>query len=339
MLVGRACACPAVFHLRCIKVVVGSGVTEGTLTVPQLAAGLAISAQGKVEVLVSKAYVEAIREIGDVRTQDLLVATVNHAVVVNIFILEVARFQSISYGNGVGRTLFGSLVNAYYLITIVRVHLFTDFLYSLSTTNHAGTVFQVSHLIVQVSHVGTNAVREVFAYLVCPVQRQFHTGVEDNAIVAGNGRALHREGRRNYGIVRHTAVPVDITAQAIVQRSEVHADVSLLHHFPCQPTEVGGIGKAINSDVVAEYATYRSNAGKTCTGCHLVVTQLTPAGTQLQVVEDILVFHERLLRKHPCTTNGGEVAPLLIVLGRTIGTEREHQHIFVIVVVVQTGEV
>ena len=34
-----------------------------------------------------------------------------------------------------------------------------------------------------------------------------------------------------------------------------------------------------------------------------------------------------------------EVAPFVVVLGRAVGTEGEHQHVLVVVVVIQSGEI
>ena len=191
----------------------------------------------------------------------------------------------------------------------------------------------------QIREVDTDVVIEVLADFVVPVQGEVDTGIQNLSVVACQQLSAHRELGRNHGVVGQAVVPVDVGIQAVLQRAEVDAHVGFVHYFPTQPAEVGGVDESVDGGIGAEYGLYVLYACETCTGGNLVVTQLTPAGTQLHVVEDVLVLHERFLRDDPCGTDGGEVAPFVVVLGRAVGTESEHQHVLVVVVIVQPGEI
>ena len=191
----------------------------------------------------------------------------------------------------------------------------------------------------QIREIDADVVIEVLANLVVPVQGEVDTGIQNLSVVACQQLSAHRELGRNHGVVGQAVVPVDVGIQAVLQRAEVDAHVGFVHYFPTQPAEVGGVDESVDGGIGTEYGLYVLYACEACTGSNLVVTQLTPAGTQLHVVEDILVLHKRFLGDDPCGTDGGEVAPFVVVLGRAVGTEGEHQHVLVVVVVIQSGEI
>ena len=119
--VGVACAStvPAVFVLSTVEVVVRCCVAERALAVPEFATCLAVAADVEVESLPLEAEVEAVSHIRNVAAEALLVATVDCAVAVHVFILEVARHEFVSHCDWVGCTFFRSLVDANHLVAVV----------------------------------------------------------------------------------------------------------------------------------------------------------------------------------------------------------------------------
>src|SRR5690606_13472551 len=74
-------------------------------------------------------------------------------------------------------------------------------------------------------------------------------------------------------------------------------------------------------------------------GRDLVVTQLAPAGPQLEEVYEIDTVHERLLRHHPSQTHGREVPPRFLVFVRAVGPHRTIHKVAVAEIVCDPGKV
>ena len=79
-------------------------------------------------------------------------------------------------------------------------------------------------------------------------------------------------------------------------------------------------------------------------GCEVVTTGETPAGTNLQEVDEFsqfAVLEESLFADYPTGRQGGECSPIVLrgKLGRGIRTEQELKQVTVGVSVVQTSDV
>ena len=191
----------------------------------------------------------------------------------------------------------------------------------------------------QPAEVGADLVAEVLGETLVPVQGHVHTHVKDLCPVACHGGVLHRACGTDHGVAGQTIVPVDVAGEVVVGGGEVQADVGLVDGLPAEPAEGRTVDVAVEGVVGAEHGTCRSAGCIACTGCNLVVTELAPAGTKLQVLEEVLVLHEVLVGDYPGCTYRGEEAPRLVVLRTAVLAEGYHEQVLVGVVVVETCEV
>lgn len=155
-----------------------------------------------------------------------------------------------------------------------------------------------------------------------------------------HGRAVSRRiGQRDVEeqVFRLLAVIVGGHAQAVVEERHVETDVELLGLLPRQ-AEVGQrrSERSARTGIDARHAVSTERV----VIIDVVVTRQTVAQAEFQLVE-LLDVPELLLGNDPAGRNSGEIAPA-VILGeerRTVGAHGEAQHVFLLVVVVQTSEI
>ena len=86
----------------------------------------------------------------------------------------------------------------------------------------------------------------------------------------------------------HSVEVVGINIQAALQSREIETCVDFIYNLPLQPAEICIILIA-RENSISEYTRSTITGGDRCeaiTCCYVVVTQLTPAGTNLQIVDN-----------------------------------------------------
>ena len=142
-------------------------------------------------------------------------------------------------------------------------------------------------------------------------------------------------------VVRHPAVEVQFAGEAVFEHGEVGTDVPLGHHLPHQVVLIYRLGADSVVQSVAEYggsAHTRGGGDAHVVGGHVVVTQHTPAGAQLQEVEIADTLHEVFVGDVPTQTHGREEAPLLLILGAAVCAEGHGSKVFFLIVVSTSGK-
>ena len=106
-------------------------------------------------------------------------------------------------------------------------------------------IVHLGHGVLVVGHIDGDAIREVFAHLVVPVQGQLNAGILYRARIVGHG-GESRGG--SYGDIDQQVfcqllVPVEGQAQATVQETGIQSEIQLFRGFPGQfiVGQTGGI--------------------------------------------------------------------------------------------------
>ena len=170
-------------------------------------------------------------------------------------------------------------------------------------------IVDLGNLVAVVGHVPVHAIVEVAANLVVPVKCDFKTG-----ITYGTGvLPLRREARGSWNlnlyeqILRLLVVPVHRSAQATIQEAGIDTEVGLLRSFPfkiiigktAQISTLSRILLGVSEGVVAVISIREcSQIAKGI--ANILITILTPAGTELQEVKPRSCgLHEFLVADHP----------------------------------------
>ena len=362
VVVGGSFAVPVVVHLSGVVAPLAVGVAA--VGAEHLLAEHAVAAHGKVESLVVDREVEADVPVGVRIAGHNLVEVVDDAVVVLVDELQVT-------GNHVvhDRAVAGRLPGIDFILVLENavsgvgpevtdrvadlgaVHLGDALDYVGAAVDDALIVGDTGNPVLVVGGVGTDAVGEVLAAGVCPVEGELDTGVADVTTVdiRGVGAEVSHDRGVHQPVLGILPVPVEGDIEAAVEQAGVEAEVKLLGSFP---RDVGvrqlvGIstgsgvlrGRAGIEGVTAVGRTYR-NRGEVLEIVDVAVTVLAPAAAQLQEVDEVVVVPPRLVGNHPAGGDGGEGAPAVTAheVGGTIVTEDQGEHVALVVVVVDTTE-
>ena len=176
----------------------------------------------------------------------------------------------------------------------------------------------------------------------------FNTHIAHLTLVSLDGADSCRTGRQRYphqhigGIF---IVPVKGKTQTVMEQRPVESDICLSRGFPGEigVTErtlavsrhrmlVTGLPPVLPVDTVSLQV---SVIAYTC-----LVTGLSPTTTNLEIIDPVDIFHERLTGDTPSSTNGREETPAVLRSQFTgaIGTEVRRDDIPAIVVITETSE-
>lgn len=206
----------------------------------------------------------------------------------------------------------------------------------------AGTVLETLEGVLDEGDVEVGGPAEVAVLDIDAVDVDFKTAVSDFADIlplrTETGDVCEFLGKEKVlGILDEE---VGGNVEAVVEETEVETNVGSCGAFPFQVLVGELLGVENGDELLAEaelavgIKVHREVVGDA------VVTYLAPAGAELEIREDGLIFHEVFVRDTPCSGERGEVAPL-VGLGeysRTVGTDGRGEEVAAVVVVVRTGE-
>ena len=144
-------------------------------------------------------------------------------------------------------------------------------------------------------------------------------------------------------IVRCLLEVIRCNLQAALEKSEVKTHVPVLHGFPLQ-VSVSDTAHSRTDDAVwsfTEYIGCCTDRAEVCRVVDVLVTNLTPTSTDLDVIKHLLVLHELLAGKAISSRYRWEGSPFVVLgeLGRTIHTDRCCEVVLLCVVVHHTSQV
>ena len=208
----------------------------------------------------------------------------------------------------------------------------------------------LGHFVLVVGNVVADVVLEVVAYLVVPVEGHFNTGILDRTgVLQLRGEASRRRHRnRHEQVFGLLLVPVEIEAKLSGQQTCVKADVELFRRFPRKVFVGKTRERGTAHGRVFGVAERIVAVGVVCKGglvleCgDVLVTVLTPAGTQFQEVNHVFHrLHEAFVADDPAGRERREVAPALSGSEHrgTVAADDCRQHVLFGVVIVHTTEV
>ena len=178
------------------------------------------------------------------------------------------------------------------------------------------------HLVTVAGHIPVDAVVEILANSIVPVECEFHTRVAHGARIlplgvlnACRGRYLHLH-KQVFGLL---IIPVKRCSQPTAKEAGVNTEVGLLGCFPCQvgigqTCEIGSLCGTILDIAKRVAAKVAIDEGRQIAEAvaYILITVLSPAGTKFQEIEPTgCGLHKPLIANHPTGTDRREVAPLL----------------------------
>ena len=218
----------------------------------------------------------------------------------------------------------------------------------LGTANDTVLVLlgQLQYLILNKGDVSTYVNLPILGLVHINVARNLHTTVRDYThILGGNTLSAVGGGSTCRQWVIHVEQQVLITLVEVldievqtIKHATLDSDTPRLSGFPLQVL----VGQLCNPQ--GSLAIVASGVVK----CHIaivarsgIVTHLTIVGTQLQVVNPVVLLHPLLVADYPAGTSTPEVTPTGIAckLRRTIATERELDVIATVVAITHTSQV
>ena len=155
----------------------------------------------------------------------------------------------------------------------------------------------------------------------------------------------YRDGHRVQQVGGLTIVAIEAGRDAVVEETEVETCVPCSRCLPFQVWVVGirthGVVVCATEGVLGIRVTDDIERGVAEVATDILLTSLTPAEAELELIPPCEILHELLFVDLPGQCHRGEVAPVVVLreLRGTIGTERCRQHVAVEQRVVQTTEV
>lgn len=189
------------------------------------------------------------------------------------------------------------------------------------------------------------------------VEREFETAVTDIAVVDPHLviTARQRQVFLTQQIGSVLVVVIHRHAQAAFEKGEVDTQVPLAGRFPPQI----GVGNAAPEDIavigafaagfiaradgrlpfVREPVFLGSVAVERLVRRNALIARNSPAGPDLELIENVELLHPRLIVEFPAHGARREIAPLVVFaeFRRTVGTHGEREEIFIVEHVVQTA--
>ena len=185
---------------------------------------------------------------------------------------------------------------------------------------------------------------EVLGLDIRRVQREVETVVGDLAdIVLGSG--ITGDGRQRDGedqAVGIVLINIEDAGKAAAPEGEVDTGIHLRRRFPTdgivregRRRDIGGLSRG----AIVDRTGSQQVLGAVRTD--RIVTGLTPAETEFQLAEEILILHERLLVDSPTEGDGREAVPFVALaqLGGAVITIGEREEVAVLVAVGDAGHV
>ena len=293
---------------------------------------------GEVPVLVLQVDVQAPGEVGHGAVDPFLVLLVDNSVLVEVLPADAAEAGTVL--GGVVVYLVLTLEDAVIDVADLCAKGMTDnALYAVATKGATcgDGLGQLGHFVA----IGTDVARQVVAevaHAATIADVELHTFVLHLAGVDPLATALTHDtdtGHINKDVLGLLVVPLQGAVEGVAEEAEVQTDIGLRGGLPLQVVvtelvalETAGKGLAAvgAGDVVAgavALATKASLAVVALVECvagnvrDFLVTRLTPAGAQLQVVEPVNTLHEAFLADTPTGTDAGEGSVFIILTEAT----------------------
>ena len=272
--------------------------------------------------------VQTIRQFREGITNHHLVPLVQLAVSVDIFITRVTGV----YANSACvksieliQSLLVGLVNTFILVSPERVQRHTLVGFGAIPPQRRTTV-QFGQLIMQEGEVGTDIIMHG-TYFVLMSQSDFHTLVEDVTHILNQGIAVSGLGGGIHiqkCVQCRTVEIIDGTGQFAVPETKVDTGIPLLVCFPFtglvhEGQHCGTAGSVTcillrTERIAIEDIHGRPHRILESIGVHTVITYLTKAGADLDIIQPIeaQIPHKRFFAQSPSDCGRGEEAPRLL---------------------------
>ena len=129
--------------------------------------------------------------------------------------------------------------------------------------------------------------------------------------------------------------------QTVFQKCHINTDIIIFYSFPSNQWVTNRTYRCTNLTITTKYIIGSSNSRLISRIVNILITHTSPSCMNLQVIKDMLFFHEWLFWNTPCRRYCRKSSVLIIFheFRRTIYTDRSSQIVTVVVIIHHTSQI